>query len=85
MEERGSSADSDEDAPAGYCAEEGHKSPTTVLAKRPILQDVDVFGSKVTSQRTSDKARSMIKDRILGEPIEIEAPEEIPYWMVKGQ
>ena len=80
IEERGSSADSDEDAPA---------VPKKIIKVRPLSWRSDRFYKTLMSldrkwlRRTSDKARSMIKDRILGEPIEVEAPEEIPDWMVK--
>lgn len=76
MEEMGSTADSEEDA-RPCCAQEGHKSQTIILAKRPILHDVDVSGSKMASFAGPSQ------DQILGEPIE--APEEIPHWIVKGQ
>ena len=74
------SSDSDDDAPA---------APKKVLKVRPLSWRSDRFYKALMSldrkwlRRTSDKARSMIKDQVLGDPIQCDAPEEVPDWMVK--
>ena len=81
-DERGSSAESDDDA-----------SPVSrmVLKVRPLSWRSDRFYNYLMSldrkylRRISDKARSMIKKRVLGEPLECEAPGNVLDWMVKGQ
>jgi hypothetical protein len=75
------SPDSDEDAPV---------VPKKILKTRPLSWRSDRFYKTLMSldrkwlRRSSDKSRSMTKNRVLGEPMECDAPEEVLDWVVKA-
>ena len=76
------SSDSDDDAPP---------VPKRVLKVRPLSWRSDRFNKILTSldrkwlRRTSEKARSMIKDRVVGEAVQCDAPDDVLDWMVKQE
>ena len=77
------SSDSDSD-------DEGERQTKKVIRVRPLSWRSDRFKNIIESldrkylRRASEKARSLMKDRLLGEPMVTEAPEQLPQWMVKG-
>lgn len=78
----GGSSDSDEDGPAA--SRKVLKVRTLSWRSERLYKTLMSLDRKYL-RRISDKARSMIKKRVLGEPIQCEAPDNVLDWMVKEQ
>ena len=63
--------------------DEGERQTKKVIRVRPLSWRSDRF-KNIIDQKRQEKARSLMKDRLLGEPMVTEAPEQLPQWMVKG-